>query len=72
MSTAQLLERALEAKAKDVEKKPTRSRMLGCRVVEEVYLAFVAIAKEKGYKPAELHRKILYAFIDQQHRKQQG
>lgn len=69
MSTDALIRRALEAKAKDV---PTRSRMLGCRVVEEVYDAFLALARDKGIKPAELHRKILYRYIDQVSRKRGG
>lgn len=65
MSTSALLQRALEAQAKDVDKKPARTRQLGCRIVEEVYDAFIALAREKGLKPAELHRKILYSYIDQ-------
>jgi hypothetical protein len=68
MSASNLLERAIEAKDKDIEKKPPRSRTMATRVVEEVYQAYLALAREKDLKPSELHRKILYAYLDQIHR----
>ena len=63
--THALLDAAVAAMAKDVDNKPTRPRTMATRVVEEVYQAFHALALLQHLKVSELHRKILYTYLDQ-------